>query len=213
VTAKFVEHPNPTCFSALRSKCGLVEGKGAICEACLFVRAKSLPNSTCDFPDYFHFCGAKSPFDTCEAGGPEWGCWAVNVPRKTAGFWYSTLEEGMCTESSADGTCGWKVISTKTIKEECLKDKITSAVEKKTPDCFQECGPRNTTSPCWISCFFGAVLGPEAGSNASRPLGGIPTAQLEQYWNDAFLPEEHGGCPQVDISRFSQAPSLSTVVV
>lgn len=212
VTEKFVKHPmTASCGKSLRSKCGWLKGMGKLCEACIRLRRSSLQNSTCDWPDYFHFCGAKSPWDTCSATGPDWGCWATNVPRKTGGFWYSTLEEGMCSASSSLGSCGWKVLSTTTIKEKCLKNKLILSVEEKDPDCFRACGHRNTTSSCWISCFFDNVLGPGARHNDTKPLGGIPVEQLEKYWNAAFMPEKHGGCPQVDIPRFSVSASVTVV--
>ena len=32
--------------------------------------------------------------------------------------------------------------------------------------CFAGCGGRNTTSPCWIGCFFDTVLGDPGGGFA-----------------------------------------------
>ena len=52
----------------------------------------------------------------------------------------------------------------------------------------------NTSSPCWVDCFYKAALGPEAG----RPGGavaGMPMQQLVAAWQKPFLPEAEGGCP------------------
>ena len=120
-----------------------------------------------------------------------WGCWAENIPRKTGGFWYSTLKEG-------EGK-SWKVQSLRTVNETCLKSSIISSVEKHSTDgCFSDCGPtRNITSACWISCFFDTLLGPNAKKSTQLPLGGMAVVDIEKSWTDAFLPESQGGCPQI----------------
>merc|ERR1712216_203406 len=99
------------------------------------------------------------------------------------------------------GSCGWRVLSTTTVRETCLKDKLMSGVERQGPACFQACGPRNITSSCWISCFFDTVLGPDARHHSSHPSGGIPLSEIDHYWNEAFLPVSQGGCARVNFER------------
>jgi hypothetical protein len=55
------------------------------------------------------------------------------------------------------------------------------------------------TSSCWITCFFDAILGPDAAHNSSATLGGLSTDEIAKTWESAFLPEAQGGCEQVDM--------------
>lgn len=199
ITANFAPHaPNATCESALTSACGSVKTDMSACMACVQLHKQSLNETCLDEKDLFGFC--PNPWQNCNATSPEWGCWSENIPRKTGGFWYSTLKEGQCTEQSAMNTCSWKVLGMKTVKEECLKDVLMSRVETNGKDCFQTCGPRNTTSACWIQCFFDTVLGEGARHSVYKPLGGMPINEIEQGWTDAFLPKEQGGCEEVSMS-------------
>merc|ERR1719424_2532752 len=118
----------------------------------------------------------------------------------------------MCEKTSTVGTCGWKVLSTKTVKNSCLKDTVMTRVESASPTCFKSCGPRNATSSCWISCFFDALLGTQARHNSSVPLGGLPIAEVEKAWESSFLPVEDGGCELVDIQAFG-TPAAQTIVI
>merc|ERR1711920_16278 len=122
----------------------------------------------------------------------------------------------MGTATSAPGTCGWKVRSLKTVKERCLKDLLSTTVGSHGEGCFRTCGPRNITSPCWISCFFDTLLGTDARHSSYKPLGGMPVADIERGWTDAFLPKEKGGCDEVQMLGWSDGvPTVawSAVVV
>merc|ERR1712187_304719 len=160
--------------------------------------------------DAFFFC--PGPFGFCDKDAPAWECWRENIPRKTHGYWVSTLKQGMCTDTSPPGSCSWKVLRTTTVNETCLRNSIMSTVEAASPGCFTECGVRNTTSPCWIGCFFTTFLGPEARSSNQLPLGGIALDSLQHAWEKAFEPIESGGCPVLPISG-AVAPTPHEIVV
>lgn len=183
---------NPTCKSALNQFCAADRHNGTDCEACLKHHALQLHNQSCGEEDFYRYC--PSPWNNCNPELPPvvpWGCWASNIPRKTGGYWYSTLKEG-------EGR-SWEVQSLKTINETCLKKTIVASVEKHdTKDCFKGCGPqRNESSSCWIGCFFDTILGPTAKQSTELPLGGMSVADIEKSWSKAFVPEAQGGCPEI----------------
>merc|ERR1711924_40991 len=128
--------------------------------------------------DFYSFCPNK--WESCSSTSPPWMCWSQNIPRKTGGEWYSTLKSGLCNSTSPAGSCGWKVLSTRTVKNKCLKEKLVTRVESSGTDCFAACGPRNTTSSCWIGCFFDTLLGPQARHSSSVNLTGLPIAEVEK---------------------------------
>ena len=64
---------------------------------------------------------------------------------------------------------------------------------------------RNTSSACWISCFYATVLGPAAGQPGGA-VAGMPLPVLVTAWNKPFLPEAQGGCPALDNDKIRQAP-------
>lgn len=116
-----------------------------------------------------------------------WSCWSLNVWKKTGGIWYSTFASGMCPGDN----CTWRVVDVeKVVTKNCSDDRIFSSVEAVGVDCFGGCGPRNTSSPCWIGCFYQTVLGP----NAMLPTGqldgyideGMPLADLADAWTAAL---------------------------
>merc|ERR1712224_698476 len=104
---------------------------------------------------------------------------------------------GYCGSNSEAGTCGWRAISLRTVRNSCLKDKIMTAVEDTSPNCFNGCGPRNSTSSCYIGCFMDAILGPQARKSSTVALSGMPLADIVKAWDSAFSAESEGGCPTV----------------
>lgn len=183
---------NPTCKRSLNQFCEADRHNASSCTACLKAHDRELYNSSCHEQDFYSYC--PSPWNNCnqELGNVvPWGCWANNIPRKTGGLWYSTLQEG-------EGKT-WKVLSLRTVNETCLKSTIISSVEKHDTDgCFNSCSPtRNVTSACWIGCFFDTLLGPNAKKSTTLPLGGMSVVDVEKSWTDAFLPEAQGGCPEI----------------
>lgn len=212
ITEHFVPHrPTSECSSALQATCGQYSHDSSRCPACIESHKSQLANATCWEVDLFRFCPSK--WDVCSASGPEWACWAANIPRKTGGFWYSTLQEGQCKNTSEPGGCSWKALSLKTVRASCLSDVLASSVESHDESgCFQGCGPRNKTSPCWIGCFFDTLLGEGARHSEHDELKGMDRTDIEKSWNSAFLPKEEGGCEEVQIPN-SWIPPLFDLIV
>lgn len=187
--------PTMKCSAALHRYCGNNRTDSQSCFGCLQEHSSEIDKATCSQKDGLFFC--PSPFGFCDKTGPAWECWRENIPRKTRGYWVSTLREGMCTDSSPPGSCSWKVKETKTVNETCLRNSIMATAEASSPGCFTECGPRNTSSTCWIGCFFDTLLGTSARTSNMLPLGGISLDAITQAWEKAFAPTWKGGCPLV----------------
>ena len=86
-------------------------------------------------------------------------------------------------------------------------------------ECFDACGaPRNTSSACWIGCFYRTILGAEGmlPTGATNP-GGMPYESLAAAWEAPFVSEDpaQGGCPAVAVnataSRLWRPPGRSAV--
>jgi len=196
ITEKFAPPQPNDCSSELDSLCGKYESSRLGCSRCTREHQARLSQAKCTQREIELFC--PNPYNGCRGSDPDpVSCWRSNIPRYTGGMWYSTLAEGQCVESSS-GDCSWWVNSTRTIEEQCLRERLMGTVEAQdTAGCFSSCGPRNTTNTCWISCFFDTMLGPEAGQSDSAPLSGMDIKLLEQSWADAFLEESKGGCRAV----------------
>lgn len=138
-----------------------------------------------------------SGYYQCSSASREWDCWGANVGAKTGGKWYSTQAEGQCKSGASAGACSWIVRTTDTVRKQCVSALIMDAVESKGPECFGTCGPRNTTSSCWIHCFFDTLLGP-GSSNTTVPISaGMPISDVVAAWAGAFLPVHQGGCARI----------------
>ena len=68
---------------------------------------------------------------------------------------------------------------------------------------------RNTSSSCWITCFYNTALGPDAGK-VHGAVGGMPLQDLVDAWNKPFLSMHEGGCPALTrpTKGVVQAPAL-----
>jgi len=132
-------------------------------------------------------------------------CYTGNVFSKLTptqhGSWYSTLEQGYCGASSqrdaSSSDCTWRVASVdKIVKRACHTRIFGAVVATKAPECFESCGSQktNTSSPCWVDCFYKAALGPEAGKPGGA-VSGMSLTELVAAWEKPFLPEDAGGCP------------------
>jgi len=131
-------------------------------------------------------------------------CYTGNVLSKlsseTPGKWYSTLEQGYCGSNSTQD-CTWRVVSVdKVVKRECHTAVFGATVAATAPDCFSACGKgqsTNTSSPCWVDCFYKAALGPDSGKPGGA-VAGMSSGALIEAWKKPFLPIESGGCaPQL----------------
>lgn len=142
----------------------------------------------------------------CTSASKDYECWEQNIRTKTKGVWYSTLKEGLCNSSSAEGTCSWKVQHTSSVHASCLKDSIADVVEAADKSsCFSKLGvARNYSSHEWITCFMDTLMGPEAKSSST--VTGMPLEDVVTAWKKPFLSEAAGGCPKLP-------PSSYTVVV
>lgn len=136
------------------------------------------------------------PF-SCNKFAANYTCWRENAANKLGGLWYSTLVEGACNATSGPD-CTWRLVEVvKRVNKTCSDNVIYSTVEAQNQPCFAGCGARNTTSPCWINCFYDTVLGPEAAY--SPTFSGIPVSDLLNAWDMPFASEDpsQGGCPSM----------------
>jgi len=188
--------PAPSkCATALEDSCTDVKANSTACSAC----AKK-HSDVCGQSGEYQWCPEAKK---CGMPGKEWDCWRSNIPRKTySGQWFSHRAEGLCNESSPVGSCGWRVLSSYTVEEECLRGNLMDAVEGAgNAACFDKCGSgRNQTDPCWIGCFFDTLLGPEARSkNSWDAVAGMDIKTVEAAWTHSFKTD--GGCPKVTNTR------------
>jgi hypothetical protein len=74
------------------------------------------------------------------------------------------------------------------------------AVARSGPSCFDACPqPTNTSSTCWISCFYSTLMGPTSGMAPLSGDSGMPLTQLQQAFEAPFASSDpaHAGCPPV----------------
>lgn len=137
--------------------------------------------------------------------------WHGNTLAKTYGFWFSTWADGECRAGDTTQTfCSWRLVEVvKKIAKTCSDDAINKVIvdgDKNAPwgaRCFNTCSQadqKNTSSKCWIECFYNNVLGPKGTSellNHTSPDFGIPLKDLHNAWTKPFLPTANGGCPDI----------------
>jgi len=131
-----------------------------------------------------------------------WACWGFGVVTKTGGMWYSTTEAGWCGAKGANqSTCAWRVAAIeKVVNKSCSDGLIYDEVEAydaSHDDCFQQrCAiktsqqhslttGRNTSNPCWIYCFYSAVLGSDALVPDGK-IAGMPMTAVAKAWTDSI---------------------------
>merc|ERR1712136_441131 len=122
------------------------------------------------------------------------------VQNNTAG-----LMESTCSSTDLYTFCpsDYYTPCTPEVEDTCVRDKLMTHVEEAAPSCFQDCGPRNQTSSCWIGCFFDTLLGQEARNSSRHPLGGMTIEDIQRgFLQSAFLPVSEGGCAVVDSQSF-----------
>ena len=145
----------------------------------------------------------------CSEPGATYPClqeidnWRYNTPAKTGGFWYSTLADGYCGNAQSAHGCSWRVVDiAKRVSRQCFDESFFSVVRSADRSgCFDGCPqPRNTTSSCFIRCFYRTVLGPRSGDGLGPSfIGGMPLSQLEAAWARPFDSTDpaRGGCPNL----------------
>jgi hypothetical protein len=134
--------------------------------------------------------------------------WHGNSLTKTNGEWYSTWKDGECRPNDASQMfCGWKVLAVvKRVTKQCSDSRINAIIETgdRTADwgarCFAKCDVvdrTNTSSKCWIGCFYNNVLGLNGSSQLLNRSEGIPVDVLKEAWQVPFKDVRDGGCPGV----------------
>lgn len=188
VVHEFVHDVTEECKDTLEEVCGHVR-YSKWCNLCLARHQHILNKSTCS-ADAKSYCPGIG-FPLCTSDSKNYDCWHMNLGRKTKGLWFSTFREGYCDDESPDAFCSWKVLSSKTIQEECVKTRLRDTVEEEGAECFEACGTRNQSSPCWVGCFFTTVLGPQ--SHNSTNVTGMALEKLTDAWSSSFQV-----CPEVE---------------
>jgi hypothetical protein len=139
-----------------------------------------------------------------------------NLAQRIGGQWWSTVGAvngvggGECTEGPAKPAgCTWRLAETeKRVMKDCADNSMNAAVVKagEAAGCLNKCPqPTNTSSVCWVDCFYNTVLGPKGSTqplvNTSHADDGLSTSQLLAMWAAPFDSEDlaKGGCPAVHV--------------
>jgi len=138
------------------------------------------------------------------------------IESKVPANWYSSLDSGYCDlPGHAGSSCTWRVVSVDKIVARTCHSQVFGDIVQATqpPACLDACGSQkaNTSSPCWVDCFYQAAAGPDSGKPWGK-FGGMSLAQLAAAWERPFLPEDQGGCPAVRPKPPWFAPIASIVV-
>ena len=148
---------------------------------------------------YDYFGGGSSRHFECKWYSKPADCYKANAAQKLTsampGYWFSTLADGYC--DGAGQGCTWRVVTVdKIVTRECHSAVFGETVAASAPTCFDGCGAQktNTSSPCWVDCFYRAALGPDSGK-AGGHVAGLSLQELVAAWEKPFLPEAQGGCP------------------
>ena len=144
-------------------------------------------------------------------GGCKWyesksECYELAIFSKLNGssvpaYWYSSQAMGNCDDPSHDGKgCTWRTVSVDKIVTRDCHSKVFGDIVQATqpPACLDACGSQktNTSSSCWVDCFYKAAAGPDSGKPGGK-VAGMSFAELTAAWEHPFLPEDQGGCPPV----------------
>eukprot|EP00043_Microstomoeca_roanoka_P000127 m.26864 g.26864 ORF g.26864 m.26864 type:complete len:287 (+) comp10137_c0_seq1:103-963(+) len=132
--------------------------------------------------------------------GPNYLWWQYNLAQYLGGKWFSFLAEGQCSDAATE-PCYWRVVDVKKrVSKQCSDHVIQQTVQSIGSDCFSGCQqPLNTSSTCWINCFYSTLMGPESANTFYRPEKAINASIL----HDAFLRpfastnQTEGGCPSI----------------
>jgi len=202
-------HGYDTCvWDDTLSSCTVPPGPGPVCDKS---KVGHLDLTTVDWGRTNHHHRQLSKIDL----------WHGNVLSKTNGFWYSTQPQGECNSSDVNQHyCSWRVAAVdKKISKRCSDAAINDAIvegDKKASwgaRCFDNnctaADRSNTTSQCWIECFYANVLGKLGSSqllNHTSPDFGIPLSELGAAWDRPFLPVKQGGCPALPSNHQAADP-------
>ena len=148
-------------------------------------------------------------------GSPAPDFWRYNLAQRIGGQWWSTVGAvngvggGECTAGrGSPAGCTWRLVATvKVVGKPCADRSMNAAVVKagQGAGCFSRCPqPTNTTSVCWVECFYDTVLGPKGSTqpvNVSHTGDGLSNNELLAMWNAPFesTDPQRGGCPALHI--------------
>ena len=79
------------------------------------------------------------------------------------------------------------------MNQSCVDGRVVDAVKKARGNaCWENCGPHatNSTSSCWIRCFYDTIL---KGGNGEP----MTAAEIAGPFVAAFEPVSQGGCASV----------------
>jgi hypothetical protein len=98
-----------------------------------------------------------------------------------------------------DKPCFWRVVNVqKRINRTCSERTVNAGVVARNPACFNGCAqPTNTTSTCWIHCFYSTLLGDRSNTSlvpASAGLG-MPGRDIQALWDSPFA--AGSACPDI----------------
>ncbi len=117
--------------------------------------------------------------------------WQTNLANRTnqvgtGTHWYSTLEAGNCDDPSAQG-CHWRLVEiVKKVSSDCMRQHVHSALHTSGAKCFQGCSqPTNSSSLCYIECFYESLLGIDGG-RTTPAVGGMSGEEIVGLWLQAF---------------------------
>jgi hypothetical protein len=95
----------------------------------------------------------------------------------------------------------WRMVAPiKKVWKNCSDAVVNKYVELKSPTCFNACaentttGVLNRTSPCYVGCFFDAVLGPHSDTTYNG-TGGLSADELVALWDAPFASDSV--CPNL----------------
>lgn len=140
----------------------------------------------------------------------DYECWQARaasvLTTATPGLWYSPLEYGDCSlHPGSEKNCTWQTTAvTKVVSKQCHSDSFMNAVQAHAPaaaaPCFAQCAggqKANASDPCWIRCFYMAILGPDSGKPNGTVQVGVGIEELTRYWKRPFESSDPalGGCP------------------
>lgn len=120
--------------------------------------------------------------------------WDYNVAAllgdRGGGRWYSLRKED-------EGKFWRNAKIVKVINAGCQATALDALVAKRGEGCFRSCPqPLNTSTTCWVDCFFETVLG--KGHNTSvTPAGGMEPGDVTGAWLQGFNSDDPAefGCP------------------
>ena len=147
-------------------------GQEKVCAGCNMAPAPSIYRRTTNDYDYWDYNGAALLGDQGQ------------------GLWYSLRKED-------ENVFYRNVKIVKVINADCQARALDAAVRARGESCFSGCPePTNTSSVCWVNCFFETVIG-KGHNTTTRPEGGMTPGEVTAAWLTGFETDDttKGGCP------------------